>query len=301
MLSWQARVLKTWLLTKKLIPEPTSIDVQRNRANLELAAEIFRPIVHIDHVGVSANGVPGEWIIPSGVGSDRVIYYLHGGAYNAGSSRSHRALAANIAAAAQARALVIDYRLAPEHPYPAALEDALSAYQWLLQKNIPPQHIVVAGDSAGGGLTIALLIALRERNLPLPAAAVVMSPWTDLTASGESWQNNAHQDYLINAQKLKEAARLYLGKAKPQDPLASPLYGDLHGLPPLLIQVGSEEILLSDSTRLAENARNAGVEVTLEIWEGMQHVWHFAANILPEARQAIEKIGKFIREKTSQP
>jgi len=126
-----------------------------------------------------------------------------------------------------------------------------------------------------------------------------MSPWTDLTASGESWQNNAHQDYLINAQKLKTAARLYLGDAEPHDPLASPLYGDLHGLPPLLIQVGCEEILLSDSTRLAENARRAGVEVTLEIWEGMQHVWHFAANILPEARQAIEKIGQFIIAKAS--
>jgi acetyl esterase/lipase len=299
MLSWQARVLKTWLTVKKLIPETATVDVQQNRLNLDLAAEIFRPMVPIEHIGISANGVPGEWVIPAGVESGRIIYYLHGGAYNAGSARSHRALAANIAAAAQARALVIDYRLAPEHPYPAALEDAISAYQWLLQKDISPKNIAVVGDSAGGGLTIALLIALRERGIPLPAAAAVMSPWTDLTASGESWQNNAHQDYLINAQKLKTAARLYLGDAEPHDPLASPLYGDLHGLPPLLIQVGCEEILLSDSTRLAENARRAGVEVTLEIWEGMQHVWHFAANILPEARQAIEKIGQFIIAKTS--
>lgn len=299
MLSWQARLLKTWLTTKKFLPQPETVDVRRNRITLELAGEVFRPIVHIEHIGVSANGVPGEWVIPAGAGTERVVYYLHGGAYNAGSTRSHRALAANIAAAARARALVIDYRLAPEHPYPAALEDAIAAYQWLLEKNIPTKNIVVAGDSAGGGLTIALLVALRERGLPLPAAAVVMSPWTDLTASGESWQNNAHQDYLINARRLKEAARLYLQNAQPHEPLASPLYADLQGLPPLLIQVGSEEILLSDSTRLAENARRAGVEVTLEVWEGMQHVWHFAANILPEARQAIEKIGQFIRAKTA--
>ena len=263
-----------------------------------MAGEAWRPIIHIDHIGVLANGVPSEWVIPAGVGSERVILYLHGGAYNAGSTRSHRALAANIAYAAHARALTIDYRLAPEHPYPAALVDAFSAYKWLLELGIRPEQIVVTGNSAGGGLTIALLVALRERRQPMPAAAVVLSPWTDLSASGKSWQENAKSDYLIHGSKLKEAARLYLKDTSPQTPLASPVYANLHGLPPLFIQVGSEEVMLSDSQRLAEHARVSCVDVTLEVWEGMQHVWQFAASFVPEARQAIEKIGGFIRERS---
>ena len=299
MLSWQARTLKSLLSAKHfLAPKLDTQDVEIGRANLDMAGEFWRPIIHIDHIGVLANGVPGEWVIPAGAGSDRVILYLHGGAYNAGSTRSHRALAANIAYASHARALTIDYRLAPEHPYPAALVDAFSAYKWLLELGIHPEQITVTGDSAGGGLTFALLVALRERRIPMPAAAVVLSPWTDLSASGESWQENAKADYMINGPKLKEAARLYLKDASPQTPLASPVYANLHGLPPLLIQVGSEEVLLSDSQRLAESARLSGVDVTLEVWDGMQHVWHFAASFVPEARQAIEKIGEFIRARS---
>jgi acetyl esterase/lipase len=299
MLSWQARTLKSLLSARRFLsPKLDAQDVESGRANLEMAGEVLRPIIHIDHIGALANGVPSEWVIPAGMGSERVILYLHGGAYNAGSTRSHRALAANIAYAAHARALTIDYRLAPEHPYPAALVDAFSAYKWLLDLGIRPEQITVTGDSAGGGLTIALLVALHERRVPMPAAAVVLSPWTDLSASGESWQENAKVDYLINRPKLKEAARLYLKNASPQTPLASPVYANLAGLPPLLIQVGSEEVLLSDSLRLAENARLSGVDVTLEVWEGMQHVWQFAASFVPEARQAIDKVGKFIREQT---
>lgn len=299
MLSWQARTLKSLLAAKRLLAQgEDAANVNAARANLELAGGFVRPIVHIDHIGVLANGVPGEWLIPAGAGNERVILYLHGGAYNAGSTRSHRALAANIAYAARARALVIDYRLAPEHPYPAALVDAFSAYRWLLEKGIRSEQIAVVGDSAGGGLTIALLVALRERRVLMPAAAVVLSPWTDLSLNGESWQENAQVDYLIHGPKLKEAVRLYLKDASPQMPLASPIYANLQGLPPLFIQVGSEEVLLSDSQRLAENARLSGVDVTLEVWEGMQHVWHFAASFLPEARQAIERIGEFIRQRS---
>ena len=299
MLSWQARTLKSLLSARRFLsPKLDTQDVESGRANLDMAGEFWRPIIHIDHIGALANGVPSEWVIPAGMGSERVILYLHGGAYNAGSTRSHRALAANIAYASHARALTIDYRLAPEHPYPAALVDAFSAYKWLLELGIRPEQITVTGDSAGGGLTIALLVALRERRIPMPAAAVALSPWTDLSASGESWQENAKADYMINGPKLKEAARLYLKDASPQTPLASPVYANLHGLPPLLIQVGSEEVLLSDSQRLAESARLSGVDVTLEVWEGMQHVWHFAASFVPEARQAIEKIGEFIRARS---
>lgn len=300
MLSWQARTIKSLLAKKRTHTQKADhLDVDGGRANLELAGEVVRPIIHIDHIGVLANGVPSEWIIPAGVGNERVILYLHGGAYNAGSTRSHRALAANIASAAHARALTIDYRLAPEHPYPAALVDAFSAYKWLLEKGIPSQQIVITGDSAGGGLAIALLVALRERRQPMPSAAVVLSPWTDLTDSGESWQENADVDYLIHGSQLREAARIYLKGTDPQTPLASPIHADLEGLPPLLIQVGSEEVLLSDSTRLAENARLSGVEVTLDVWDGMQHVWQFAASVVPEARQAIAKIGEFILQHTN--
>ncbi len=297
-LSWQARTLRSLLYVKNLLHQnEDQLDVEGGRANLELAGEFYRPIVHIDYLDILANGVPGEWIIPEGAETEHIILYLHGGSYSAGSSHSHRALAGNIAYAAKARALTIDYRLAPEHPYPAALEDALAAYEWLIEKHAKPEQITVAGDSAGGGLTIALLVALRERDIPMPASAVVLSPWTDLTASGESWQTNAEADYVINGESLRVSAQLYLDSADPRDPLASPVYANLAGLPPLLIQVGSDEILLSDSTHLAEHARRADVDVTLEIWDGMQHVWHFAANLVPEARQAIEKIGEFIMAK----
>lgn len=299
MLSWQARTMKSLMHVKRFLANKVnSTDIENGRMSLETAGQVFRPIIHIEYIGVLANGVPGEWVIPAGVGSERVILYLHGGAYNAGSTRSHRALAANIAYAAHARALTIDYRLAPEHTYPAALVDAFSAYKWLLEQGMLSRQIVITGDSAGGGLTIALLVALRERRQPMPAAAVVLSPWTDLSESGESWQENAELDYLIHRARLREAARIYLKEADPQAPLASPVHANLEGLPPLLIQVGSEEVLLSDSINLAENARLSGVEVTLDIWEGMQHVWQFAASFVPEARQAIGRIGAFIREVT---
>lgn len=301
MISWQARTIKSLLHIKRhLSPQDNPLDIGTGRGNLDAAGEVFRPIIQIDHIGVLANGVPAEWVIPAGTGSERVILYLHGGAYNAGSTRSHRALAANIAYAAHARALTIDYRLAPEHPYPAALVDAFTAYKWLLERGTSPEQIIITGDSAGGGLTIALLVALIERKQPMPAAAVVLSPWTDLSTSGESWQENVKADYLIHGSKLKEAARIYLKDRDPQTPLASPIHANLKGLPPLLIHVGSEEVLLSDSLRLAENAQLSGVDVTLEVWEGMQHVWHFAANFVPEARQAIAKIGEFIQQHTNQ-
>lgn len=297
-LSWQARTLRSLLYLKNiLLQNEDQLDVEGGRANLELAGEFYRPIVHIDYLDISANGVPGEWIIPEGTENEHIILYLHGGSYSAGSPHSHRALAGNIAYAAKARALTIDYRLAPEHPYPAALEDALTAYKWLIEKHAKPEQITIAGDSAGGGLTIALLLALRDLDIPMPASAVVLSPWTDLSASGESWQTNAKSDYVINGESLRVSAQLYLDRADPRDPLASPVYANLAGLPPLLIQVGSDEILLSDSTRLAEHARRADVDVKLEIWDGMQHVWHFAANIVPEAREAIKKIGEFIMAK----
>ncbi len=208
-------------------------------------------------------------------------------------------MAARISRASGARVLAINYRLAPEHPFPAAVEDATAAYRWLLAQGIAPNRIVIAGDSAGGGLTISTLLALRDAKQPLPAAAVPISPWTDLAATGESLRTLAGKDPMVQAEPLKEMAKLYLGKADAKNPLASPLYADFKGLPPMLIQVGGAEILLDDAKRVADKAKAAGVMVELEVWDEMVHVWHVFAKLLPEGQQAIDRIGRFVREYTS--
>lgn len=294
--SLQTTLLKTYLrLQRRLSPPPATLDVNRERRDLEALARLFKPLAPIQSSPLNAAGVPAEWITPQDLPAERILLYLHGGSFNAGSLNTHRALAANLCLAAHARALVIDYRLAPEHPFPAALEDAADAYRWLLTQGHPATRIAVAGDSAGGGLTISLLLHLRLQGLPLPAAAVCLSPWTDLAGKGESWQTNAHSDIVLTPHILFQSAEIYLAGADPCHPLASPLYADLRGLPPLLIQVASDELLLSDSTELARRAQSADVDVTLEIYPGMQHVWQFAASFIPESRQAIQSIGEFIQ------
>jgi len=295
MLSWQARVLEIYLVSKRRFSDQSGeLDVARERADVESMARMFRPLCAIQCESVVANGVPAEWIVPQGVQSTRVILFLHGGSFNSGSIVSHRTLAGNVALASKARSLLIEYRLAPEHPFPAAVEDAVAAYEWLLAQGCAPSQIVLAGDSAGGTLTLALLIHLRDHNKPMPAAAVCLSPAPDLTFSGESWILNAKKDLMLDARKERKAVEIYLRGADPRAPLASPYFGDLRGLPPLLIQIGSHELLLSDSTRLAEKAKAAGVDVTLEVWPGMQHEWQFAAKILPEGKRAISRIGAFV-------
>jgi acetyl esterase/lipase len=191
--------------------------------------------------------------------------------------------------------LIIGYRLAPEHRFPAALEDAKVAYRWLLENHFSPDHIIIAGDSCGGGLALSLLIGLRDEEQPLPVAAVCLSPWTNLACTGKSWETNLRKDMMIDPEALRKSAQLYLGQSDPRTPLASPLYAHLKGLPPILIQVGSSEILLSDATSFAEQAQAVGIKVTLQVWKDMQHEWHFATNIIPEARQAISQIGQFIQ------
>jgi acetyl esterase/lipase len=255
---------------------------------------MFKPLAELKTEPEDVNGIPGEWITPPRVAGGRTILYLHGGWFLLGSIQTHRNLAGNIAAAAQARALLIDYRLAPEHPFPAGLDDAYTAYSWLLAHGTQPNQIILAGDSAGGGLVLSLLLTLRERGIALPAAGVCLSPVTDLTFSGESWKLNAKKDLVVNPHIVEQIPSLYLSGADPCLSLASPLFADLHGLPPLLIQVGSDEVLLSDSTRFAERARLSGVEVTLEVWPNMPHVWQIAASLLPEARQAVGRIGEFM-------
>jgi acetyl esterase/lipase len=212
-----------------------------------------------------------------------------------GSVRTHQAVISRIARASQARALALDYRLAPENPFPAAVEDSVAAYRWMLGQGFRPEQIVVCGDSAGGGLALALLLALREQGISLPAAAVALSPWTDLAATGTSVAANDGRDPLVPAEDLPLMAAQYLAGEDPRTPLASPLYAEFKGLPPLLIQVGTAEVLLDDGVRVAERARAAGVVVELELWEEMIHGWQLFAVILPEAVQAIESVGRFVR------
>jgi acetyl esterase/lipase len=240
----------------------------------------------------------GEWISTSRSNADRVILFLHGGGYISGSPATHRSVIINLAQAAEARVFALDYRLAPEYPFPAALEDAWGAYWWLLCQGIAPGQIVVAGDSAGGGLTVALMLALRAAGMPLPAGGACLSPWFDLALTGDSLTTNQATDYL-NYAVLNASAQMYLGDHDRREPLASPLYADLQGLPPLLIQVGTAEMLLDDSRRFAQRARAAGVDVDLEIWPHMVHVWHFTYLIEPHARAAVRDIGKFVQQRTS--
>lgn len=240
----------------------------------------------------------GEWVTAEASAPERVLLYLHGGGYVSGSPTTHAAITAKLAQETQARVLALDYRLAPEHPFPAQIEDAWAAYWWLMtEQGIKPTQISVAGDSAGGGLTVALLLALRDAGAPLPAGAVCLSPWLDLTLSGATLVTNERTDYL-NFDVLHASAQMYANEHDLRHPLISPLYADLAGLPPLLIQVGSAEMLLDDSRRFALRAREAGVDVQLQIWEHMVHVWHFTWRLEPKARQALAEIGSFVRQHT---
>jgi acetyl esterase/lipase len=242
---------------------------------------------------------PAEWVSGPGARDDRTILFLHGGGYSLGSCKSHRELAARIAVASEASALVIEYRLAPEHPFPAGLDDAVAAYRWLLRSGKKPGNIIIAGDSAGGGLTLATLLSLRDAGDPLPAGAVLLSPWTDLATTGESHKTRADADPMLGTAGMPQTVRHYIGDMDPKTPLASPLYAELRGLPPIMIHVGNDEILLDDSTQFTERARAAGVDVNLEVWEGMWHVFPSLAGAVPEAREAIEKIGQFVKRRLS--
>lgn len=271
--------------------------VEKQRAMVDKNAGMIKAPKEMAVERAVAGGVPGEWLSMPGSRADRVLLHFHGGGYAMGSCVTHRGMVARLAGACGGRAFLPEYRLAPENPFPAALEDALAAYRGLLQTGIMPQNIIISGDSAGGGLAVATLVSLRDGGLPQPAAAVCLSPWTDLALTGESLTIRAKADPWLVRRAAEIQAAYYCGNNDPRNPLISPLYADLRGLPPLLIQVGEDEILLSDSTRLVERAREAGVDVTLDIWPGMWHVWHCLAPKLPEASRAIEQAGQFIRNR----
>jgi epsilon-lactone hydrolase len=296
--SWQ-NVALTWALRRWV--KPNSIrgqDVAASRAltdRVPFGAKLAKGWrVRVEDSGA----LQGDWIEPVALDHParaRCILYFHGGAYIAMSAKSYRTITSRLAIWSEARLFALDHRLAPEHPFPAALDDAVAAYRALVALGIPAARIVVAGDSAGGGLALALLIALRDAGDVLPAAAVVFSPWTDLAGTGQSVVGNNDSDALFFGSWIVPVAQHYLGDTPATHPLASPVYADLTGLPPLLVQVSDSEVLLDDSRRVVANARQVGVEAVLRVWPGLPHVWQFFAIILPEARAALREAADFVR------
>lgn len=250
---------------------------------------------------VSAGGVAAEWTLAEGSDPSRVLLFLHGGGYVSGSLRSHRHMVVEAGRLARMRTLALDYRLAPEHPFPAALEDALAGYRFLLGQGIAPQRIALGGESAGGGLALAAMVSLREASTPLPACAWLSSPWVDLSQSGATMQTKAAVDPIIQKPYLDEIAAAYLHGTKADNPLVSPVKADLRGLPPLLVQVGSAETLLDDSVRLAGVAGAADVRVTIEIWPDMIHAFTLFYRQVAAAREALQRVAAFIEAGTGAP
>lgn len=241
---------------------------------------------------LSANGVPVEWMSFE-VPRDRVVMYLHGGAYVAGSLQSHRHLVSAISLACKAEAMAVDYRLAPEHPFPAALDDALSAYLWLTKKH-GPEKVIIAGDSAGGGLAVAMIAKLLEDNLALPKAVVLMAPWVDLTGDSPSIASVGKKDVILSEVMLSSSARMYAHTYALDQAYISPIYGQLSGFPQTLIQVGTKDMLLNDSRALFEKLKKLSTEASYEEWKGAMHVWQFFTYFLPESKKAIKRIGEFV-------
>lgn len=281
------------------LPPSDTLTLAERRTQYERAERVFPVASDVKVETVTVGGVPGERLTPPVTKTGAVVLYLHGGGYCIGSSRSHRHLAAAIGTAAEAVAIVPDYRLAPEHPFPAAVDDAVAVYRALLADRVAPSRVVVAGDSAGGGLTVATLVALRDAGVPLPAAGVCLSPWVDLTCTAASYETRAAADPIVKRQSVGEMATAYLDGRDATTSLASPLFADLTALPPLLIQVGSDEVLFDDAVKLAERAKAAGVVTTLEVWEDMVHVWPWFLSMLDEASAAVAAIAVFARSRMS--
>jgi monoterpene epsilon-lactone hydrolase len=278
---------------------PPDYDVAQSRARFEKTAVFLGGAPDAKCEKVDAGGVPSEWVMAPGCDSGRAILYLHGGGYAIGSLNTHRRLAYDISAASSAKVLLIDYRLAPEHPFPAAVDDAAAAWRWLLQQGFATNRLAIAGDSAGGGLTIATLVNLRDKKLGLPACAVAISPWVDLEGLGNSITTRSAQDPMVQKDGLLWMAKMYLNGTDAKTPLAAPLHADLKGLPPTLVQVGTAETLLDDAIRIAEKMHAAGVDARLAIWPNMLHVFPLFAPILSEGRDGCIEIGTFIRSKTA--
>ncbi|SAK43620.1 alpha/beta hydrolase domain-containing protein [Caballeronia fortuita] len=303
-MSWQSD-FACWIVRKRVRPHSAKPALDVNLARNYASRRIWSPRVpkgwRLDIRDTPAHApLRGEWLTPPATPTATILYF-HGGGYYFCSPRSHRAIAFGLATKIGARVFSLDYRLAPEHRFPAALDDSLAAYRRLLEDGVPAESVAIAGDSAGAGLALATLLALRDAGDPLPAAAALFSPWTDLTGSGESMRANEGRDPMYHASVFPEVAAQYLGAADARDPYASPLFGDFEGLPPLLIQVGDTELLLDDSTRVAAKARAAGVRVELEIWRKVPHIFQIWSPFMPEARDALAHAASFIETATAAP
>ncbi|MBK6797768.1 MAG: alpha/beta hydrolase [Acidobacteria bacterium] len=301
--SWQARVFSKVLriLVKRKPRMSLEKAVLLTRKKLNPPKFLRPPLAKgVMVTAVEQPGLKGEWVETIEGKSETVVYYLHGGAYVACSPATHRVFTSAIALRSKARVFALDYRLAPENRFPAAVEDSVAGYQWLLGQGIKAGDIIIGGDSAGGGLTLATLIALRDRGIELPRAAFCLSPWTDLAGTGKSLVTNDKSDSMFYGSGIEKAATVYLGDTRPDNPLASPLYGDLTGLPPLLIYASRSEVLLDDSVRLVERARQFGVKADLRLGDGLPHVWPvFIGFKIPESLKAVEEIVEFIKTKTA--
>lgn len=286
------------LLAANLGDRSGTRSIEEMRAGYESLGSTFPTGEDWQSEAVSADGVPCE-LSHTGDPGPQIVMYLHGGGYVIGSMVTHRPLVANIARAAGCRVLAVDYRLAPEHPFPAAVEDASKVYRWLLDQGYKPQEVVIAGDSAGGGLTVATMLKLRTDGVALPAAGICLSPWVDMEALGASMDEKSGEDPMVERQGLLGMASTYLNGADAKDPLAAPIYGDLTGLPPLLLQVGTAETLLDDARRLAVRAIECGVNVDYEEWRDMIHVFQHFAPMLSDGLRAIARIGAFVQRCTT--
>jgi len=268
------------------------------RAQSKGSAHLLRIPRDVMVVDADIDGMHGLWIRPDDADTKKVILHLHGGGYVTGDSDPYRMMCVPMASTLKMHVLIPDYRLAPEHPFPAALEDAQRTYRWLLAQGYTPQDVIISGDSAGGGLSIAMIVALRDDGQPLPAAVVCISPWTDLTLSGRSHITNQDSEVMLQTDTLREWAAYYTDESNRSNPLVSPAFADLTGFPPLLIQVGSKEILLDDARLLAEKSRAVGVDVTLSVYDELWHVWQMLGELIPESRKAFEEMRAFLGTKT---
>ena len=292
MASWQAHII-VWIL-KTRVKRTLNTETDIGKARATLSAVKHKVPKGVTRSAEPVGGIAGEWLRPAAGGAAGTLLYLHGGGYFACSPQTHRPITGGFAR----RGLAVfapDYRLAPEHPFPAAVDDAVAAYRGLLASGIPPGELVIGGDSAGGGLTLATLLSLRAAGDPMPAAAMLLSPWTDLAGTGETLRTNSRRDAMFTGVGMERAAAPYLAGTDARNPLASPLYAELGGLPPLMIHAGSYEVLLDDSRRLAERARAAGVDVSMQTWPVVPHVWQLFP--MPESGQSLDAAAAFLKGK----
>jgi len=276
----------------------TSLDEMRK--NWDGIFANVKPTVGATTEAADAGGVRGEFITAPHAAEDQVILYFHGGGYVLGSIDSHRDMCERFSRSAKARVLALDYSLAPERPFPAAVYDATTAYHWLIDQGILPSSIAIAGDSAGGGLAFATLVAARDAGDPMPACGVTISPWVDLEATGDSMQSKSAEDPMVQRSMIQHMGQTYVPNGDLKNPLAAPLHASLEGLPPLLIQVGSRETLLDDAVRMGKKAEDDGVDVTLDVWDGQVHVFQIFASRLDEGELAIKQLGAFVRKHMQQ-